>query len=442
MSPHEIRQLLGNRNMTEEECQRELEQRRAAMVKRTISDLKMENSDFGVLIPLSAKPLPDYEPAEDHLDDVEFVSSRQKFENERKETEDRYAKQREAATSALKAVSARRLVEIFSPEEVEKCKKISDSMASDNKARIKATLKLLDVADGKREIPTFKNVGKTLGKIKPLFGNFEGVLNDYADDLAFAGETDANSMHIAPRILNGPPGVGKTAFVQAFAAALGLPFTKLAAGGISHASVLCGTSSHWSTSQPGEVFNLLALNSVGAGSSVLLIDEVDKINPRDDYGILPALLDLLEPATSRSYREESMGLTFDASKLIIIMTSNYPEKIDKALMSRCRFSNIKMPAVEQKKAVAIAVHTRINKSLPARKRTELCKESLDVMVESEMSIRTLIMQIQKACSTALRTGSRVAKLEAHELRKEEVEKEGPKKRSIGFVPWDCDAPLQ
>ena len=422
-----------SQNLTESELHA-LEQQRAEVVRRLVQELKLENSIYGVLIPSAAQPV-EVDDAGDHINDPEVLSSRELREKEKAEAEDRYAKQRAATEAALKAASARRMVEIFPPAEVEKCKKIADSMASDNKVRIKATLKTITINDGKREIPTFKNIGKTLSKLKPLFGNFAGVLDDYIDDLTFAGETAPSAMHIAPAILNGPPGVGKTAFVQALAAAMGLPFLKLGAGGISHSSTFCGTSSHWSTSQPGEIFNLLALNGTGAGCAVLLIDEVDKINPRDDYGILPALLDLLEPETSRTYREESMGLTFNASHLIIIMTSNYPEKIDKALMSRCRFRNIRMPGVDQKKAVAIAVHARFNGSLSRGKRTTLCLESLEQMVQGDMSIRTLIMQIQKACSTALRTGSRVATLLPLELKKEEAAKEG-QKRSIGFVPWD------
>jgi ATP-dependent Lon protease len=412
----------------------ELEQQKKEMVRRITASLKLENSGYGVLIPTLVKEPETFDPGDynESENDSSRISEREK---EKAEAEDRYAKQRAATEAALKAASARRMVEIFPPEEVEKCKKIADSMATDNKVRVKATLKTIAINEGRREIPTFKNIDKTLGKLKPMFGNFAGILDEYIDDLMFAGVTDPSAMHLTPRILNGPPGVGKTAFVQSFAKALGLPYLKLGAGGISHSSTFCGTSSHWSTSQPGEVFNLLALNGSGAGCAVLLLDEVDKINPRDDYGILPALLDLLEPETSRTYREESLGLTFNASHLIIIMTSNYPEKIDKALLSRCRFRNIRMPGVDQKMAVAIAVHKRINDSLAKGKRTILCQESLEKMVQSDMSIRTLIIQIQQACATALRTKSRVATLSPLEVKKEEVAAVG-QKRSIGFVPWD------
>jgi ATP-dependent Lon protease len=427
------------------ESGREFEQRRNDLVKKLVADLKLENTPYGLLAPEKVEELI-YDPQDGDdaycAEDSGYLPAKTAREKEKAEAEDRFTKQRDATASALARVPKKRMVEIFPPSEVEKCLKRCDTMASDNKVRVKATLKTLAVADGMREIPSFKSAGKTLEKMKALFGNFAGVIDEIADDLTFAGITDPKSMNFAPLLLNGHPGVGKTAFAQSMAKILGLPFLKLAAGGISHASVLCGTSSHWSTSQPGEIFNLLALNGTGAGAAILLLDEVDKLTNREEYGVLPALLDLLEKETSREYRDESLGLTFDASKLIILMTSNYPERIDKALMSRCRFRNIKMPGIEQKRAVAISMHAKINGDLPKSKRTSLCAESLELMVQGDMSIRTLVMQVQKACSTALRSGNRVATLQPLELKREEAEKAGPKARSIGFVPVDTCFYLQ
>jgi len=279
MSPSEIRNMLRKQERIEEAAKSESEQRRSAMVKKLVSDLKLENSIFGILIPESAKPVP---PEEDYAYDEETGEKTRADEKEKAE-EDRYAQKREAVVAALKLASAKRMVEIFPKAEIERCRAISLTMASDNKARIKSTLKLIEVNDGMREMPTFKNIKKTLEGMKRLFGNFSDVLDEYIASLTFAGVADASSMRIPPFILNGGPGIGKTAFCMAFAKALGLPFLKLSAGGMQSGAVLAGTASHWSNSQVGEVFNLLAHQSSSSGCAVLFLDEADKLNTREDY---------------------------------------------------------------------------------------------------------------------------------------------------------------
>jgi ATP-dependent Lon protease len=235
-------------------------------------------------------------------------------------------------------------------------------------------------------------------------------------------------MRIPPYLLDGAPGLGKTAFCIALAKALKLPFVKLSAGGMQAGAILAGTASHWSNSQTGEVFNLLAHQSTSSGCAVLLIDEVDKlVNYGDGHNCIPALLDLLEPESARVYRDESLCMNFDASHLIIILTCNYPEDIEPALLSRCKIRTIEAPGMEQKVAIANEIHNEINASLPKSKRTVLDKEALDNLMQIEgMDIRALIRCVQKACSEALLTKSKVA------LPQEEI-RNGQTTRPFGFI---------
>jgi ATP-dependent Lon protease len=304
------------------------------------------------------------------------------------------------------APSSKRMIKVFDKVDEDEIKTRIKRTNSDHRDRVGACFKAIASDDGMRKMPEFKGIGKALSGLKKSFGNFTKVIDEYEEELSLAGASKPEVMRIAPVILDGEPGVGKTAFAQAFAAALGMPFLKLSAGGMQHAAVLNGTAMHWGNSQQGAIFEMLGFGNSASG--VILIDEVDKLNDRSNSQILPALLDLLEPETSRTYRDESLGINFNASHLITVMTSNVLENINEALLSRCKVTKIAMPGVEQKLAVAVGEHKKINESLPKAKRTQLDMSALGTMVKTDMDIRALIIAIRKSCAVALSAGGRVA----------------------------------
>ncbi len=323
----------------------------------------------------------------------------------------------------------KRCVRVFDPEEVARVKDIAKAATGDTKKRYESTLKIAEVHEGYRKLPMFKNIGSELSRIADSFGNFRSVLDHYAEEMTLSCASKPESFRISPVLLDGDPGIGKTAFAQAFASILGLPFCKLSAGGMQHASILTGTASHWSTAQSGEVFNLIS-HSPWA-SAVLLIDEADKLCNRQEYAILPALLDLLEPESARRYKEESIGLQFDASRLIVLMTSNNMSSMDAALLSRCRAFTIQPPGVEQRIQIASRVHNDINSALRRNQRIDLDSKAVRQLSEADIDIRALIMAVRNACSQAIRTGSKMAV----------PEMPPPKsiKREIGFIRTGANA---
>ncbi len=178
---------------------------------------------------------------------------------------------------------------------------------------------------------------------------------------------------------------------------------------MQHAATLTGTSSHWANAQTGEIYNLIARSAWATG--VLLIDEADKLSSRSDYSILPALLDLLEPESARNFRDESLGLQFDASRLIVLMTSNNTAHMDDALLSRCRVFCIEVPGVEQKRLIALHEFDQLNKALPKTKRLRLDLDSLETLVVGRMDVRFLIQTVRHGHIKALKSGKKVSVLE-------------------------------
>ena len=209
-----------------------------------------------------------------------------------------------------------RLIKVFSAAEVARGLGRAKTADSDRKAALKAAFERAGEADGLREVPKFKNIGKVVRDLHAKFPNFAAAIDSLAQDLALASAGSAEHFRVDPSLLDGAPGIGKTMFASSLAGLLGVPFLKVSAGGLQHAAQLCGTASHWSNSRPGQVFDLLAEG--GSAVGVVLIDEVDKLSDRPEYAVLPVLLELLEVGTSSKFKDESLDLQMDASRLIVL----------------------------------------------------------------------------------------------------------------------------
>ena len=312
------------------------------------------------------------------------------------------AKGAEQPVSASKAKNKRasRDIKVFDVAEIERVRETYKAGMTDSRKRIEAGLKDAEKNNGYRTVPTFKSESRKLANLKVQFGNFAGVLDHYIEEFTLAGASRPDRFRVVPVLLDGDPGVGKTAFAQKMAEHLGVPYRKISAGGAQHASLLTGTASHWSNAQTGEIFNMIGRSELA--TAVLLIDEADKLTPREDYAILPALLDLLEPESSRYYKDESLNLRFDASRLIILMTSNKAAGMNDALLSRCRTFQIAAPDAEQRILIARITHDKIlNGLISGNKHMELDMHAVHRLAEADINIRQINQSVRKAFAKAI-----------------------------------------
>lgn len=310
---------------------------------------------------------------------------------------------------------------IFSQKMIENAELSQKSSSLDARKRIEGGVALMKKNNGLRKIPAFDGAIEKMEELREEFENFSEVIDHVQRELILANAMKPSSFRIAPILLDGEPGVGKTAFSNALSRILDVPFVKLSAGGLQHAAAFTGTASHWSNAQTGEVFNMIARSDCATG--IFLIDEVDKLTDRRECQVLPAVLDLLEPESARAYRDESMGVAFDASRLIVLMTSNVIANIDTALLSRCKVFVIKKPSDEQKMKIALLTFNKINEELKEKLDPNL--EEIEAAVKADMDIRELLMMIRNGCASAIQTGSK--KLELVRNKKETTS------RQIGFV---------
>ncbi|KXW57250.1 ATP-binding protein [Ferrovum myxofaciens] len=314
-----------------------------------------------------------------------------------------------------------RLIPVFDMGSLETAYKKVKRADSDHRNRLLPEIELAFRNDGKRQVPKLGNLLSVMKKLESHFPNFTQAISGIGEELALAAASRPSDFRFSPLLLNGVPGIGKTAFAQELAARFGLPFLNINAGNLQHAATLVGTSSHWTNAAPGDIFNLFANGD--SAVAILLLDEVDKVNPDPEYSILPVLLDLLEPETSRHFKDISMGVNLDASHLIVLMTSNQSGFIDKALLSRSRIYEVQKPDWAQR----MAIMNRWVEALEKQTRTKLEVEPAVIqrLAGLPMDLRALQRALRSAYGRSLLEKSDVLQPPWNRIEQQ--------RRSVGFM---------
>ncbi|HRE15553.1 MAG TPA: AAA family ATPase [Rhodocyclaceae bacterium] len=217
--------------------------------------------------------------------------------------------------------------------------------------RLHTPAKLATIDRGYRQIPRWPGLSEHLHSLRSEFPNFSEALGTLECELALTSVLPPEEFHVPAMLLHGAPGIGKTRMASRLAEVLDLPFAKITASGSQGGFTLVGTSSHWSNAYPGRIFELLAGQASACG--VVLIDEVDKFAADERYPVIPALLDLLERDSAKAFRDESLGIEFDASKLIVVLTANDLDTVCLPLRSRVQCFEIVAPNQAQRREIML-----------------------------------------------------------------------------------------
>lgn len=238
-----------------------------------------------------------------------------------------------------------RAVQIFSINAMEKAALLVRELPTEKRAAAVRILEQARAGDGIRDLPDVLKASKNLEAKKLSFENLRQPIERLQTDLIFSQAMPAYEFRIAPILLLGEPGIGKTYLASQLAQALGVPSEKISAGGAQGAFQLAGSHATWTSAKPGLVVELLAQSA--SASPVLIIDEVDKIH-EDRHAFLPMLLDLLDAGTARQFRDEFFEIAFDASRIVFVLTANNIDKVPPPLLSRVEVFRVPAPEPEQR----------------------------------------------------------------------------------------------
>ena len=253
----------------------------------------------------------------------------------------------------------------------------------------------------------------------PNFGEVLGDLSRYLG-LAHAGDGGFNVM---PILLLGDPGVGKTHFARGLAKVMQTEFELISMNALSAGFVITGSSASWKGAKCGKVAERLVRGQYA--NPVVVLDEVEKASGSAQSDPLAALYQLLEPETSRAFRDEFIDVEIDASQIVWVLTANSTDGIPSPLLSRMAVYEVPRPTAEQ----AAGIAQRIYRGLLAELR--LCKFAPDlgdavVGRLAPVSPRDMRKSLLDAFGYAVAAGRDAVNVE--DIR----QKSGPGKARIGF----------
>lgn len=227
--------------------------------------------------------------------------------------------------------------------------------------RAKAICASVDAAGCTRSLagPHGGQAADALEALRRTHPNFWQVIEHLQREAILSGASGRPLMGLR-LLLVGPPGVGKTDFALSLASVLSLPPPLVIDMSTAQTnSDLAGSSTYWSNSAPGRLFEALLESSVG--NPLVVLDEIDKV--REIYGQpdpRSPLYGLWETSTARRWSDLSVPwVTLDLTAINWIATANYLDVLPRPLVSRAQVFEIRPPTSTESLAVVQSVYARL-----------------------------------------------------------------------------------
>jgi len=189
--------------------------------------------------------------------------------------------------------------------------------------------------------------------------NFRAAIEDLRRQLALCVDSD-DPVELAPTLLVGPPGIGKTYFARRVAQLLGTGFGLVPMSSLTAGWILSGASSQWKNAKPGKVFDTFLHGEYA--NPVMIVDEIDKASAESHYDPLGALYELLEAQTASRFVDEFVEIPIDASGAVWFATANDLGRIPEPIVNRMNVYEVEAPDEEGARRIARKLYREIRDS--------------------------------------------------------------------------------
>jgi ATP-dependent Lon protease len=277
-----------------------------------------------------------------------------------------------------------------------------------------------------------KAVSKEIEKLVNKFPNFSDVINFVVKNLALASLSRPAIISLPPILLIGPPGIGKTRFLNELSTLFRLDFYQIDLASVTSGFVLSGNSTSWADGKPGLVVDYLRTSK--SANYICLLDEIDKASTDSRYDPLSSLYTLLEKKTATKFVDEALTIPMDCSHINWFASANYSDAIPTPIQSRFNTFRIKEPTIVQKKMITNSVYRDILSDNPWGHKF---KKALNADVTdkiTELSARKQKSVLITACAeAAYKRNKKSRRLLEIGLKDLQLLDESAPKRAIGFL---------
>jgi len=192
------------------------------------------------------------------------------------------------------------------------------------------------------------------------YPNFHQVNRFYKAQFRLLEET--RKYRVAPIVLLGSPGIGKSMYTKALAEALKTSLTYVDMASTSSGSILSGLAQLFTDAKNGKIAEAI-INSPTI-NPIVVLDEIEKAGKDNKYDPLAPLYSLLEENTAKEFIDEFIDQPLNCSGIIYIACANSLDGIPEPLLTRLKVFNIPDPTREEKEVICQKIYQQATENSP------------------------------------------------------------------------------